>query len=152
MNEFMYLCPQKTIQGKQMIKYKLPGLILFCAVMMWPLTNHAQKAVYAFGFGTSFNDSTVYLSAIQVLPEAQIQKKTGFLEHRASYTSQMKRYLENNYVGHETCVLFFSTKKEKLEKKYIKVRRQAQRNKQQTVKELSSEEFSFSALPKAEGN
>lgn len=135
-----------------MIKYNLPRLVLFCAALMYSLSNHAQKTVYAFGFGTSFNDSTVYLSAIQILPEAQIQKKTGFLENRASYTLQMKRYLESNYVGHETCVLFFSTKKEKLEKKYIKVRRQAQRNKQQTVRELPSEEFRFSALSKAENH
>jgi len=142
----------ETIQGKQMIKHNLARLILFCAILMWPLNNYAQKTVYAFGFGTSFNDSTVYLSAIQVLPDAQVQKKTGFLKHRASYTSQMKRYLESNYIGHETCVLFFSTRKEKLEKKYIKVRRHAQRNKQQTVKELSSEEFRFSALPKAENH
>lgn len=125
----------------RILKRALLSLLLFL-----PLTLSAQKAadgLYMFGVGTSFNDSTIYLTAIQLVPGARLNPKTDFLENRVRYSNQLKAYLEMNFVGFETCTVFFADTKKEIEQKYIKLRRRYQKTKNRYLLELPSDVFSF---------
>ena len=54
-----------------------------------------EKQVYAFAFGTCFNDSVVYLSAISPVPDGVIESKTKFLNNRSAYSNQFKFFLDS---------------------------------------------------------
>ena len=84
--------------------------------------------IYVFGVSTSFNDSIVYLSSVQDLQGASLQKKTGFLEYRSFYSAEFQHFLESN----------------KLEKKYLKLRKRLSKGKPDTLKEISASDFQFS--------
>lgn len=92
-----------------------------------PLSTNAKRVVvpkmYMFGFAASFNDTIVYFTDIQAIDSAWIEKKSGFLQSRNVYTSQMRTYLNDELsMPHRTCVVFYSTKRAKVEKKYLKMR------------------------------
>ena len=130
-------------------------IILFLVSLGIPQKSLAQKKkdlqtqeLYLFGVGTSFNDSTTYMSAIQRFQGDFIEKKTGFLENRAVYATQMKIYLEQNYPGYETCAIFFSTDKKKIEKKYTKLHRMYLKDKTTRLKEIPVTEFTFNPIKK----
>ena len=112
------------------------------------IKNQQTPELYLFGVGTSFNDSTTYMSAIQCFQGDFIEKKTGFLENRAIYATQMKIYLEQNYPGYETCAIFFSTDKKKIEKKYTKLRRRYMKDTTTHLKEIPVTEFTFNPVKK----
>ena len=63
-----------------------------------------DKAVYAFIYGTCFNDSIVYISSIERLSNTAIDKKTNFLNDRSNYTNAFKNYLDNKYQEPHTCL------------------------------------------------
>lgn len=99
--------------------------------------------VYAFGVAASFNDTIVYCTDIQVLDSAQLNKE-GFLVGREQYSEQLKRYVEYqkgkpNY----TCMIYFSPKKEKLEKKAIKVKDNYKKGKGILLETIASDSFVF---------
>ncbi|EHG24141.1 hypothetical protein HMPREF9332_00342 [Alloprevotella rava F0323] len=100
--------------------------------------------IYVFGISTSFNDSIVYISAVQDLQGASLQKKTGFLEYRSSYTAEFQQYLESKYQSNQTCAIFFATDRNKLEKKYLKLRKRINKEHPGTLKEISASDFQFS--------
>ncbi|MBR1593643.1 MAG: hypothetical protein IJ659_02580 [Alloprevotella sp.] len=102
--------------------------------------------IHVFGVGTSFNDSTVYISQPQFLPEATLQAKTRFMENRAKYAFQMKTYLEANYAANETCAVFYAKTHKTLEKKYLKVRRRLLKRGVRIV-EMPASEFAFQFIP-----
>ena len=100
--------------------------------------------VWAFGFSASFTDSIIYMTDIQMLPDVKITKKTKFMDGRADYATQMKRYLEDNLnMTNRTCVLFFEPKKDAAEKKYVEVRKRYSEQTHLTLKYLNSTEFKF---------
>ncbi len=105
-----------------------------------------EKTIYAFGFSTSLADSTVYLTQISTLPGASVDSKTHFLNDRTDYTQQLKTFLEAQYPGHQTSVIFFNTSRKKLESQYIKVRRSAKKGAQNKVVELEGNAFKFAAV------
>lgn len=100
--------------------------------------------IYVFGVSTSFNDSIVYLSSVQDLEGASLQKKTGFLEYRSFYSAEFQHFLESKYQGNQTCAIFFATDRNKLEKKYLKLRKRLSKGKPDTLKEISASDFQFS--------
>lgn len=100
--------------------------------------------IYVFGVSTSFKDSIVYISAVQDLQGASLQKKTGFLEYRSTYAAEFQQYLEAKHQSNQTCAIFFATDRNKLEKKYLKLRRRMNKEKPGTLKEISSTDFQFS--------
>jgi len=118
----------------------------FLAVQAQKKQSVENPEVYIFGVGTSFNDSTTYISEIHHFKGNFIEKKTGFLENRAIYAEQMKIYLEQNYPGYETCAIFYDTKKKAIEKKYNKVRRRYQKDKSTKLVELPVTEFTFNPV------
>lgn len=105
-----------------------------------------EKTVYIFGYGQSFRDSTVYLSAMTNLPASVIDPKTKFLKNRDDYGAQLKKYVESTGHPHATCAIFFFTKKKQAEKKYAKLRKQMLRDTQNHFTEIPREKFSFTLI------
>ncbi len=83
-----------------------------------------ENTVYIFGVGTSFTDSTIYISEIVELKNFPLEKTTNFLPYRSEFSIQLKQYLEG-YLGlmNQTCCVFFSEKKKKISKKYYKTKK-----------------------------
>jgi len=109
--------------------------------------NKANKTIYGFAVATCFNDSTIYISAISPLDGAQLEKKTHFLSQRSAWSSEFKMYLDSKYGDAHTSAFFFDTKKDKLEKKLLKLRRQYAKNKTlASVVEVPATDFSFTPL------
>lgn len=116
--------------------------------------SYAQKTktIYAFTYGTCFNDSVTYLSGVQVVTDAQLEKKTAFLNNRMQYSNQLKHYLDSKYGGSHTCAILFGTKKEKLEKKYAKIRRSVQKTSIGKLVELPINEFQLTPVSETDEN
>lgn len=87
----------------------------------------AEKAIYGFTFGTCFSDSTVYFSTTQPLIGARQAKDTKFLVNRSAYAAAFKTFLDTKYEGQHTCAVFFNSKRNSLEKKYLKLRKAYQK-------------------------
>jgi hypothetical protein len=85
--------------------------------------------MYLFGIAFSASDSTVYFTDIKQVQNASLERGTGFLYSRGSYSNQLQQYFKsvsgNNYVA-VTC---FDKKRTSLEKKYAKMRRKYQKRK-----------------------
>ena len=79
--------------------------------------------VYLFGFSASFQDSLVFFTDIQDIPNAWYDKKTKFLAGRDTYSDQLKTFLTEQGAPNRVCMVFFSTNKSKLEKRYLKLRK-----------------------------
>lgn len=96
-------------------------LILFLAVSAMCSTANAKgdknETVYLFGASFSFSDSVVYFTEIMPVDGAKLDKKTNFLLHRQYYSYELKDYMnfQENMPG-RTSVVYFSTKRSKLEK------------------------------------
>lgn len=100
-----------------------------------------DKTVYAFGVAASFNDSSVYFTDIQPLDSVALEKKTGFLPHRALYAYQLKNYLEYNLQKKDyTPMIYFGRNKAKLQKEATKVKG---KYKAAEVKQLTVDDFKF---------
>lgn len=87
-------------------------------------TNGSEKTdkVYIFGVGAAFGDSIVYFTDVQTLEGTNLLEK-GFLVGRNIYSYQLKGYLENNLrLPNRTCAIYFSEKKNKIEKTYAKLK------------------------------
>lgn len=83
-----------------------------------------QKPVYMFGFATSFVDSVAYITDVQYIDSSFIDTKTKFLVGRNMYSLQLQEFLaKNEGCEHPVTAVFFGTKKEKIEKKMLSVRR-----------------------------
>lgn len=100
----------------------LAVLLFVCSGM------HAGKPiltkVYMFGFSASFNDTIVHFTDIQTLDSAWTDQKTHFLLEREVYSYQLRDYLDlKEQMPFRTCMVFYDQKREKLEKKFQKMRR-----------------------------
>lgn len=102
--------------------------------------------VYAFGYATSLNDSVIYLTEIAPMPTVILEKKTGFLYNRASYTEQLKSFAEKLGINHPTCAIIYNRSKKKLEKEFVKLTKKFQKKKAYFVKAISAQEFTFKEL------
>ena len=99
-----------------------------------------------FAYGTSFNDSTIYLSTVEVVKNATLEQKTNFLINRLSYSNAFKQFLDVKYSGIHTTAVFFNVKREKLEKMYLKIRRNTQKSRTMRLVEVPASDFRFPVL------
>lgn len=119
-------------------------LLLVCAFTIGSVQAKTKKnEIYAFAVATSFNDSVVYITSINHLDFATTDKKTDFLNHRMAYSNQFKLFLDKKFQKDHISALFFSKKKESLEKKYIKLRRKYQKDKETKFVEIPVTDFKF---------
>lgn len=105
--------------------------------------------VYVFGYAKSFSDSVNYMTVIQELPEAQVDKK-GFLLNREFYSNLFKYHIEREFkTGHQTVVTFYSTKRSDIEKKFLRMRRRLL-NQSSTIREIPLSDFHYISYAEAE--
>ena len=65
----------------------------------------------------------MFFTDIQDIPNAWYDKKTKFLAGRDTYSEQLKTFLTEQGAPNRVCMVFFSTNKSKLEKRYLKLRK-----------------------------
>lgn len=113
----------------------------------------AVDKVYMFGFAASFNDSTVYFTNVQTVDSAWMDTKTKFLLGRDNYSYQLRNYLADSLnEKNRTCIVMFNCKKEKLEKKYLKLKRlyTTKANNKFKVNYLNEDDFKFETIDMSE--
>ncbi|BCS86568.1 hypothetical protein prwr041_24610 [Prevotella herbatica] len=122
------------------------------SVAMQPVFAGNISKVYMYGFGASFNDSTVYFTDIQEVDSAWVGKQ-GFLYSRDNYSYQLRDYLEKLHMEHATCVTTWSKDRKDLEKKllYMKKKYSFTNTKKKSkfhylIKDLSINEFQFKGI------
>ncbi|KAA6343497.1 hypothetical protein EZS27_008822 [termite gut metagenome] len=102
-----------------------------------------NKQVYVFGVSASFTDTIVYYTDIQLLDSIELDKQ-GFLPHRELYSYQLKNYLEyQKNALNQTCMIYFSTDKTKLNKEAIKLLNRYKKNKIIIMERIESSGFQF---------
>ncbi len=121
------------------------ALAALCAALQVSARDR-QQSIYMFAYGTSFNDSTIYLSTVEVVKNATLEQKTNFLNNRLSYSNAFKQFLDVKYSGIHTTAVFFNVKREKLEKMYLKIRRNTQKSKAMRLVEVPVSDFRFPVL------
>ena len=98
--------------------------------------------VYLYGVSLNFNDSLVYMTDVQYFDSVKISKD-GSLQNYANYSQQMKIFLESTLgESNQTCAVIYSDNKKKLEKRYVKMRKKFQADKEKVLMKLGSA-FSF---------
>lgn len=121
------------------------ALVALCAALQVSARDR-QQSIYMFAYGTSFNDSTIYLSTVEVVKNATLEQKTNFLNNRLSYSNAFKQFLDVKYSGIHTTAVFFNVKREKLEKMYLKIRRNTQKGRTMRLVEVPTSDFRFPVL------
>lgn len=121
------------------------ALVALCAALQVSARDR-QQSIYMFAYGTSFNDSTIYLSTVEVVKNATLEQKTNFLNNRLSYSNAFKQFLDVKYSGIHTTAVFFNVKREELEKMYLKIRRNTQKSRAMRLVEVPASDFRFPVL------
>lgn len=121
------------------------ALVALCAALQVSARDR-QQSIYMFAYGTSFNDSTIYLSTVEVVKNATLEQKTNFLNNRLFYSNAFKQFLDVKYSGIHTTAVFFNVKREKLEKMYLKIRRNTQKGRTMRLVEVPASDFRFPVL------
>lgn len=131
---------------KGRMRYLLP---LWCIVMLCScgatktMKSSEPKRVYMYGVSMDFNDSTVYLTDLQFL-DSIVVKSDASIVNLSSYPLQMKTYLESKLGDYnQTCALFYSPKKRRLEKRYQNVQYKFKNDKDIILKKIGVDEFRF---------
>lgn len=133
------------------MKKTLSAIILFAiglaSVFLTTMPAQAQdkntpKRVYAFGYAETLNDTVIYITQIQELEGAELDNK-GFIHFRESYDAQLQHYLMSVQNSHTMCITIYGTSRSKLEKKFIRLRRDLNHRKQVRLVELPSNQFQF---------
>ena len=127
---------------------KMRKFILFVLLSAFSIGMQAEKkprmqTVYIFGFSASFTDSLAYLTDVMQLDSAYVTTK-GFLADRSLYSLQLENYVQEKYnLLHTTNAVFFSLKKNTLDKKYDRVKRMYQSGENLRLNLLHAEDFRF---------
>lgn len=125
------------------MKFAKIALLLTVALVVCSAASKKNKSVYAFGFSTSFTDSIVYYTELQVLDSVQLGKDRS-LPFREHYSYQLKNYLEyQKGEKNRTCMIYFSDNQAKLSKELNKLLAKYKKNKTVRLEGLKQNEFSF---------
>ncbi len=142
--------------------------IILSLLLIFTTGAQAQKVqvphIYMFGFSASFTDPIVYFTEIQDMPNAWMDKKKKFLLGHDNYAEQMKNYLTEQQQPNRVCMVFFSTKKSKMEKEYLKLRKKymgedKKKKKKKSggttpelydIRQLSAQDFKFEFIDMSE--
>ena len=132
--------------------------VLLCIVICSFLSIMTVRAelkptkIYAFGFTATFNDSIVYLTDIQELDSAWVSTKTEFLYSRENYSAQLKEHMIMQGVQDPTCVIIYALKRDKAEKKLMKLRKKYDSSKRgdYIIKTIPSTDFHFECISAAD--
>ena len=101
------------------------------------------QRVYMYGMSVNHHDSTVYITDVQDLDDIIINTD-GSLQNYAGYSMQLKVYLEGTLGNvNQTCAVVYSYKKKKLEKRFIKTKKKFLANKDQVLRQIGTDTFTF---------
>lgn len=130
------------------MKVVLAAMLMLTAMSSFSKSKKSEnknedKKVYAFGLAASFVDTVVYHTNIHLLDSVSLDSK-GFLPTREMYSYELKEFTEKEYgQKNSTCMIYFNTKKVKLEKEYNKLLNRYKKNKDVVVKEIPADKFHF---------
>lgn len=101
--------------------------------------------VYVYGSSFEFGDSVVYFSEIIEVDSLTVTKKNKFLPYRSDFSQQFKDKLEGPSCGlkNQTTSVFYSDKKEKLEKTLSKMKKKVLVKQKRQVVTITKENFKF---------
>lgn len=128
---------------------------LFATLMLCCVEASAKKQpvphVYMFGVAASFTDTIVHFTALQQVDSAWIDSKNEFLLERQAYSYQLRDYLDQKQkMPFRTCIVFYSQKRDKLEKKLEKMLKLYTKSKDGLkhfdVRYIDKEQFCFHAV------
>ena len=105
-----------------------------------------EKESYIFGYATCLGDSVIYLSEIQPLHGAIVNKKTGLAEMQSQYSHEFEQALKNKYNKHFTCAVYVSNNKHALEKRFITITKNLSKNKSIKAIYIGQGEFQFKPI------
>ena len=144
------------------MKHNLYTLLAVALIAMCTAQGTSAKRVvvpqmYMFGFAASFSDTIVYFTDIQQVDSTWIDTKNNFLQSRDVYAAQLRTFLGGKKgLSHRTCVVYYNTKRSKIEKKYLKMRQLYTQGKdgQQhfDIRFLDNGEFRFKPIDLSELN
>ena len=119
----------------------LPGVALAKNGKKKESKNKIETEAYVWGVSLAFSDSTVYFTEVQHVDGAIIENK--LLPNRHLYAYELKDYMsfQENMPG-RTSFIFFSSKRSKLEKKELKVKKRLVEREGKTVRYLG-DKFKF---------
>ena len=138
----------------KLYKYVIAAAFFLAAII--PATTTAKgvvaQKVYMFGFAASFNDTIVHFTEIQPLDSAWIDSKTNFLLGRNQYSNALRSYLTEQGLPHRTCIIISDEKLNKLQKRYVKMKKLYEGNKKQKnhndIRTIAAADFQFKPLDK----
>lgn len=117
---------------------------LTAAAAAW--AGNIRTRMYLYGFVSSFGDSTVYFTGIQITDSAWMDKKTKFLYSRDNYSYQLRDYMRGRGVENPTCVTFYAPKQKDIEKKYTALKKRYEKGGVYTIKYIEPSEFQYKAI------
>lgn len=132
---------------------RLRQLLIVTALLVGCVINGNAKGyrpakIYMFGFATSFNDSTVYLTDIQTVNAYLVNNRTKFLANREDYSYQLRNYLQSNGLeAYPTCITMFAENEKDATKKYLKLKERYEKSKKRySIKSLKDSQFKYTPV------
>ena len=136
------------IRKMKIMKYKVRIIIVIALLATLNVSAKSEKTkVYAYGIGASFNDSTVYFTAVQPIDSAWVDSKTRFLYARPDYSNQLRDYLAAHGAEHRTCIISFALTEKDIQKEYASTRKKYSSQGNFNIKDVSTDDFSFKSVP-----
>lgn len=126
-------------------KYLAVAAIMFMAsvAVATAAKNKANKSMYVFGVVTSFNDSTAYITSIQMIDSVATVGKTGILANKQEYSYQLKDYMTRLGNSHSTCVTINAATKKQIEKLNAKMRERFIKKDKFIIKDIPESDFKY---------
>lgn len=102
-----------------------------------------NQKVYLFGTAVNHQDSTTYITGIMPIENVTFNKKREAIIGLELYSAQLQDYLlQQGHTGY-ICTTFFETKANKLEKKFIKLKKHLKKDKTTSFKDLPEFKFEY---------
>lgn len=102
------------------------------------------QTVYLYAISASFNDTIVYITDIQTVDNAYMERK-HILGGLQEYVQQVDRYFNAKGMTRRINTVFFQTKRSKAEKQFVKLRKKYTRS-DINLQILPQGEFTFKAV------
>lgn len=125
------------------VKWVVVAMLLCIVGSTYSKDKNKPKAVYVFGFAASFSDTIVCYTDIQKLDSGAVDG-SGFLKNRATYSAQLKNYLESAGIQkNSTAMIYFSDSEKKMAKEADKLIGKYRKNKNVALRNIPASDFLF---------
>ena len=100
------------------------------------------KGLYVFNYASCLTDSTAYTTTVVWMEKAELEQKGKFFSDAPELSEKLRQYMQKTYKKPFFATTFYDKKRDKLEKKLVKIKRRfAKDNPGKTLKILPAEEF-----------